>query len=307
MTIPLIVHHDSCHDGITALWAAKQRLPDAEAYAGKHNEPPDLDRFRGKHVVFVDFCYRAESMIDVRSVARSVLVLDHHKTARDDMLAAKAKGVNVIDVAEWRNRRDGPLSWQWHLENVQQDVVENVHTSIYVLFDMERSGAGIAWDVLVGGTRPVLIDYVEDRDLWRFALPHSREVHAALGSFPLDLETRTELMKIDIEDLAARGTGILRYHDKIVASAAKHAGRENIGGHVVPSIACPVIEISSDLGHTLAKGHPFAAVFVDKPDGSRRYQLRSTDEGLDVGEIAKSLGGGGHRNAAGFTTRIKSL
>ena len=28
--------------------------------------------------------------------------------------------------------------------------------------------------------------------------------------------------------------------------------------------------------------------------------LRSTDDGLDVSEIAKQYGGGGHRNAAGF-------
>ncbi|WP_277343388.1 DHHA1 domain-containing protein [Pseudomonas viridiflava] len=28
--------------------------------------------------------------------------------------------------------------------------------------------------------------------------------------------------------------------------------------------------------------------------------MRSTDEGLDVSEIAKLYGGGGHRNASGF-------
>jgi oligoribonuclease NrnB/cAMP/cGMP phosphodiesterase (DHH superfamily) len=229
-----------------------------------------------------------------------VLVLDHHKIAMSEMVGA---GENFIDTRTWSE----PITWDRHMRNAVQDDMENAHNTIYLLFDMDRSGAGIAWDVLCGGQRPRLIDYVEDRDLWRFNLPGSREVHAACGSYPLTLEDRARLMEREVSDLMEEGFAILRYHDKMVEGAVKHAGRLNIGGHDVPAIACPVIEIASDLGNKLAEGNPFAAVYVDRPDGSRYFQLRSTPAGLDVGEIAQSLGGGGHRNAAGFTLKAEQL
>ncbi len=263
---PIIVHHDNCHDGITALWCAKKRWPNAEAYAGKYSEPPDLERLRDRDVVVVDFSWKRPAMLELAKVAKSILVLDHHQTA-----AAELDGL------------------------------------AFAKFDLSRSGAGMAWDEFFPNTpRPSLVDYVEDRDLWRFSLPCSREVHAACASYPLTLEVRDELMGRKIEDLIGEGEAILRYHDKLVASAAQNAGRMVIGGHDVPAIACPNIELASDLGHALAKGQPFAAVYVDKPDGGRYVGLRSTPEGLDVSEIARSFGGGGHRNAAGFTTKAEA-
>ncbi len=44
---------------------------------------------------------------------------------------------------------------------------------------------------------------------------------------------------------------------------------------------------------------PFAGVYYDKPDGSQTWSLRSIGE-FDVAAVAKTFGGGGHRNAAGF-------
>ncbi len=56
----------------------------------------------------------------------------------------------------------------------------------------------------------------------------------------------------------------------------------------------------SDVGHELAKGRPFGVTWFER-DGQRVYSLRSVDGGLDVSEIAKSFGGGGHEHAAGFS------
>jgi phosphoesterase RecJ-like protein len=48
-----------------------------------------------------------------------------------------------------------------------------------------------------------------------------------------------------------------------------------------------------------------AAVFVREagPDGAWRVSLRTADPAVDVSEIAREGGGGGHRAAAGFSTR----
>jgi phosphoesterase RecJ-like protein len=39
-------------------------------------------------------------------------------------------------------------------------------------------------------------------------------------------------------------------------------------------------------------------------DGRRKVSLRATDKSVDVSAIARGLGGGGHRQAAGFTTDV---
>jgi nanoRNase/pAp phosphatase (c-di-AMP/oligoRNAs hydrolase) len=58
------------------------------------------------------------------------------------------------------------------------------------------------------------------------------------------------------------------------------------------------------VGHALLDkfpGAPFAATFVIRADGFMQWSLRSEDSREDVSAIAKANGGGGHRNAAGFT------
>lgn len=64
-------------------------------------------------------------------------------------------------------------------------------------------------------------------------------------------------------------------------------------------VACLPYTLSSDAGHMMAKGEPFAACYWDTPEG-RCFSLRSAEDGMDVSEIAKDYGGGGHKHAAGF-------
>lgn len=59
--------------------------------------------------------------------------------------------------------------------------------------------------------------------------------------------------------------------------------------------------LQSEVCHELCQGEPFAAAYWDEADGTRRWSLRSSEtDGVDVSEIAKLYGGGGHVHAAGF-------
>ena len=74
-----------------------------------------------------------------------------------------------------------------------------------------------------------------------------------------------------------------------------------IAGYQVPIVNAPA-HIGSELLHQLSDGHPFAAAYEDKPE-RRTWQLRSGGEhAIDVSEIAQKFGGGGHKNASGFST-----
>lgn len=308
MTKPICIYHGNCADGFTAAWAVWKRFGDNFDYHPGiyQNEPPTVD---GRDVVLVDFSYKRDVMAALRTHARSILVLDHHKSAADDL--AYRGGNFGIDLAKYSGR----LSWERHLENVAQDEMEGVHDSVYCLFDMERSGAAMAWDFFhPDAPTPHLIAYVQDRDLWRFKLPHSREVNAAVFSFEYRFDwwdTLADSLANNMHDVVSQGAAIERKHHKDVAELVRVTRREMvIGGHWVPVANLPYT-LTSDAGNLMCQPYaspnlqgemvtpPFAACYWDTPEG-RVFSLRSLPDGADVSEIAKKYGGGGHKNASGF-------
>lgn len=165
----------------------------------------------------------------------------------------------------------------------------------YCVFDMDRSGAVMAWQYLHQEPIPQLLRYVQDRDLWRNALPETEEVSAALRAHAFDFQTWDS---IDVDQLRVEGRALLRYQRRMVERIAAHAANVEILGTVVPAVNSPVLQ--SEVGDVLAAGHPFAGVWWQGPGDLARWSLRSTPDGVDVSRIAARYGGGGHRTAAGF-------
>lgn len=273
---PLCIYHAFCADGFGAAWVVRKFFgsDQVDFHAASYGQdPPDV---AGRDVVMVDFSYKRPVIDTMRANSSSILILDHHKTAQDDL-----RGLPTPDDQYFR---------------------ENMGVS--ALFDMERSGAGLAWDYFYpNAKRPALIDRIEDRDLWRFAFPDTRAVQANVFSYPYDFDVWDKLMEEPLSALRVAGEAIERKHHKDVAELVGASKRRMIiGGHDVPVANLPYT-LTSDAGHLMAQGEPFAACYIDTPKG-RTFSLRSTDAGLDVSEIAKSYGGGGHRNAAGFIRPI---
>ena len=75
-------------------------------------------------------------------------------------------------------------------------------------------------------------------------------------------------------------------------------------GHTVPCINTTTL--ISEIGNAISQDYPFAMMYFDTED-KRIYSLRSSENGIDVSEIAKKMGGGGHFNAAGFSTGLNSV
>lgn len=165
----------------------------------------------------------------------------------------------------------------------------------YCVFDMNRSGAVMAWQYLHESPVPELLRYVQDRDLWRHELPESEEVSAALRAHDFDFETWDS---IDVAQLRVEGRALLRYQRRMVERVAAHALPVEILGTVVPTVNSSVLQ--SELGDVLAAGQPFAGVWWQGSGDTARWSLRSTAGGVDVSLIASRYGGGGHRTAAGF-------
>lgn len=272
----LCIYHANCADGFAAATVVHSLYGDSIEFVAANygDEPPDCT---GKYVVITDFSFKRDVMKRIIEQAEFVEVIDHHESAQRELEGLEAE---------------------------YQDKCK-------VTFDMNRSGAGLTWDICYPGRkRPLLIDTVEDRDLWRFKLPNTKEITAALFSYEMDFVLWGKFLAEDdtVSSLAAEGRALLRKHRKDVESLAKNAFMMKIGEYEVPTVNANHI-FASDLGNLLCVGHPFAAVFtiVENEAGMEmRVSLRSDKTtGINVAEIAEKAGGGGHRNAARFSVDVE--
>lgn len=274
MSKPLCIWHKGCLDGFAAAWVVRKFFGDGNVdfFAGVYQaDPPDVT---GRDVIMVDFSYKRPILDEMAKACAAMLILDHHKSAAEDLSHLPPPAFNYPPIP--------PVA------------------KVTAIFDMNRSGATITWDAFFAGQpRPRLIDHIQDRDLWLFKLEGTREINAALFSYPFEFETWDRMMADDMTNMTIEGMAIDRQHLKDVASLVKSASRTlMIGGYAVPGLNAPYM-MASDAGNQMAQGERFAATYQDFPDG-RVFSLRSAEDGIDVSEIAKQYGGGGHKHAAGF-------
>lgn len=289
-TPDICLYHFPCDDGFAAAWCARRRWPDIEMAPTNYGQPlPDVD-FAGKNVLIADFSYKPDVLRSLGQKANSVVVLDHHKTAAEDLdeFPVKMVGARYDAIERTLARLDGP------------------DTNIIVSFDMDRSGAMMTWEFCFpDDPAPAFIKHIQDRDLWRFALEGTRALSLYLRSFDFDFDVWDQIaerMESDPEATMAEAESIERFYDRKLAEMLPTATVKKIGNWDGVPVAHAPYAFASDLAHEMLKSHPdapFAAVVVDAY-GGRTYSLRSEDSREDVAEVARSFGGGGHRNAAGF-------
>lgn len=287
----IVIYHANCMDGFGSAWAfhklAEHKFTDVQYIPCSYGTVPDVD-YTGKLVYILDFSFSRDVLLKIKETAQTILVLDHHKTAQEALES-------------------------WPSEE---------HPGIVIEFDMKRSGAGMTWDALckyiVGGEinvepRPPLINYIEDRDLWKFQLPQSKEINAVIAAEAFDFPDWSALnidLQTNIHNVVAIGCALLKQHTKHVESICKCARECSISttihGLIEPEkvhhglVANAPPQFASDVGHQLAQqSGTFGATYYTDEKGDTKWSLRSVGD-YDVSAIAKEYGGGGHKNAAGF-------
>jgi len=168
----------------------------------------------------------------------------------------------------------------------------------YAYFDLKKSGAVLAWEWAHDHPVPWLLEYIQDKDLWTWTLPSSREINAAIASHPFDFNLWNRFKQKELEQ---EGRAILRYEQELVNKLAAQAVLVDFQGAIVPSVQSAIL--TSQIGERLAADYPFCIIWHDH-EGRRYYSMRSRDDGTDVGAIAVSFGGGGHTHAAGFSIAL---
>jgi oligoribonuclease NrnB/cAMP/cGMP phosphodiesterase (DHH superfamily) len=273
-----ILYHKDCLDGLGAAYAAHRYyrpLTDKiKLIPVQYGEPlPKIDN--NGYVVIVDFSYSREVLIELAQRSHQVIVIDHHKTARKQ------------------------------LEDLEECLAQRYSHDHVIKFDMNKSGAVLTWEHFFPGDEvPELLLYIQDRDLWQWKLPNSREISAALNTVPKDISRIQALIEnwsFHKNKLIENGGLLLENQKQIVESLAKRAEITKLWGYdYVPILNSCTFQ--SELGEQMLKDHPlakFAAVYFHPTMKERVFSLRSRGD-FDVSEIARRYGGGGHAAAAGF-------
>lgn len=172
----------------------------------------------------------------------------------------------------------------------------------YVKFDLDKSGAMLAWEYF-HPDKPVpdFIKYIQDWDLWKFSLPNSNEISAAIQSYPYVFEIWNTFSDPKVFALLSlEGITVLRTNKQIIDATCSQAKIVDFYGYSVPMVNSTCLW--SYVGIRLLELYPeakFSVVWYEDNRGYKVFSLRSRDD-FDCSKIAVQFGGGGHPKSAGM-------
>lgn len=131
----VLFHRDA--DGYASAYAAYKLYPDAQYIDVQYNEPVDYSLFNKESVVYIlDFSYPRDVLLKIQSMVKSILVIDHHESAKDAVVG--------LDFCIFDLSRSGcELAWEYF------------HPGVEI---------------------PTLIKAIGDRDIWAYRYPDTRQI-----------------------------------------------------------------------------------------------------------------------------------
>lgn len=258
-----VIYHGDCWDGFSGGYAAWKKFGKRAEYFPMKHHEPIPKDLKNKDIYIVDFAFKEPIMKKLVAANKKVVALDHHISA--------------------------------------EKATRMAHEYVYAL---DHSGAVIAWRYFHPHKPiPRLLRHVEDIDIWKFAIPHTKELMAYMGTVDFDLKAWDRLAREwenpkKYREYIKRGADILRYEDRMVRRLLEGAELAKFEGYKTLVVNSPVLH--SEIGHRLSKKLPPIAIVWSEKDHVIKVSLRS-DGKADVSQIAQKYGGGGHKAAAAFT------
>jgi oligoribonuclease NrnB/cAMP/cGMP phosphodiesterase (DHH superfamily) len=274
-----ILYHANCNDGMGAAVAAYKKFGTTATYVPVQYSEPfpesvvlDIDT----ELYILDFSYSRDIIVGLKQIVGNLVVIDHHKTAQE-----------ALDGLD------------------------------YAIFDMEQSGAVLAWkyfhpDEVV----PRAFEYIQDRDLWKFHLGQTEHFSAGIRSIDgyKDFEYWLKMINsIKLTDnVILRGQVLSENDKKMVESKVKKpdfAKTVYINGYKVAVFN--TTNLISELGSAFCSDERFdydlSMSYFFLGNGNMVLSFRSATKQVDVSQLAKMLGGGGHSSAAGAVIPQESV
>ncbi|MDO8515822.1 MAG: DHHA1 domain-containing protein [bacterium] len=259
----VVLYHADCSDGFGGAWAAWKKFGARASYLPVRHDLPVPKGLRGKEIYMIDFTYRRPRTVKLMVHNKRVTAIDHHES----------------------------------VEDVTKLTKDN-------LYSTKHSGAVLAWNYFHPRKKvPILLRYIEDRDMWWWKMPKAHELLACMEIGERNFSSWNKIA-IDLENIAKRrryierGKAFLLYDQHIVKDLAKHAELVRFEGHTIYAINAPH-RFANEVGALLYKKLPSFALVWREQEGKILVSMRG-DGKVDTGKIAKKFGGGGHPASSGF-------
>jgi oligoribonuclease NrnB/cAMP/cGMP phosphodiesterase (DHH superfamily) len=302
MSTILIFYHHPCSDGKAAAWVAKQHFAKENKQVHFFGVEPSnvegtlftplqnfIDSYNNVMVYCLDISlgYDSYQKLESNPEIEKFLIIDHHKTGYDSMIA--------------------------HFN-------ENNLPSNYI-FDFNESGCSLSWHYFNPGSQsmPKTLEYIKDRDLWTFKLPNSKAITQGIyimlpiGDVNNFLEWDNWMLKdeFNISNALIIGNALLNNTNNLVKSKAHDGDIIDVNG--INIFLINTTDLISDFGNYICNEKTKddswlcdIAIMWRYSHANKLYYLSfrgNPNREVDVSQFAKSLNptGGGHRSAAGCT------
>jgi len=220
--------------------------------------------------------------VKMLSEANSVVVIDHHKTAKERLGGIRAKNFTFI----YDEGKCGAMLTMEYLEKKEKKIFTEKTKQI--------------------------VSHVDDYGRQVKQFTDTDVVVAYMYSFDQTIDNWDKIFNQNMETIVWDGQAILRAKEKEARSLVENLYElicfttESGANFSVPEINCNAM-YSSLVGNMLLERYkkeydeypPFSITWYQNKREAV-YSLRSNEHGIDVSEIAKEFGGGGHKHAAGF-------
>jgi len=185
----IVLYHAKCLDGFGSAYAAWEKFGDTATYIPISYGDP-APQVHNRAVYILDFSFKREVMQEIAKSARSVTLIDHHKTAQENIL---------------------------HIDNVK------------TIFNMQKSGAVLSWEYFHTTEVPPLLLYVQDMDLWKNELAYTKEISAGLATIPMKFSSWEKVLERP-DKLVKIGKIVLTREAKLLAQVIEHKHSMSISG-----------------------------------------------------------------------------
>ena len=215
---------------------------------------------------------------------------------------------NTLDFLKSLQARGCQIIWiDHHTSSINLCKAHTELSSISGIRSDEWSGAALTWDYFSDLERPDCVNYVSDYDCWKF------QYEPQTTFFKLGIETVKydalddiwarlfgDMWVFEIGYLIVAGKTIKGYVDKTNDYYREHFAYETeIAGH-----KCLVVNQKTNSWVFGSKYGEYPLVMVWVFDGTQYvYSIFSGNPEIDCSKIAESYGGGGHKGAAGFSSK----
>ncbi|XP_039137987.1 oligoribonuclease NrnB isoform X1 [Dioscorea cayenensis subsp. rotundata] len=264
-------------------------------------------------VFLLDFVGPPGLVAELSSKVDSVTILDHHKTALEALHGNASLNENVTKIIDM-DRSGATIAFDFFREKIR----ENAH-GLKIEGDLDAS---CEFDLVPNGKFEKvnrLFKFIEDGDLWRWKLPHSKAFSSGLNDLNIEYNVNrnpalfNQLLDLDPELTISCGQESLskkqRLIDEVLAQSYEIALACGEFGHCLAVDADSISNLRSELGNQLAEKslnlslRAVGAVVYRVPELKNNQLLKISLRSLgseDTTIISKKYGGGGHQNASSF-------